>query len=374
VPNLAGLLSAGTPRISFFFSIHPGAGVAGSNGKLDMDVWKDGKSVSHSSMNIVPSTSGSAIVNEPTIQASSLASGFYRAVFTYTQGDKSSSRELGFTILGNRAASPDASPATDAGVTIPDLGDLTPGRFSAAANASTEPSEEGKTALLDGARKRALGYLDSLVNFKCIEVTDRFSDRKGSGSWTRHDQIAELLTYENHEESRTILDDSGKAGKDQEVDMKGARLTGEFGGVLEIVFDPKAKTEFTWKETDTLDGAKVEVFRYSVAAKNSKFMVTALPHSSEIVGFKGLVYIDAATRGVRRVVVDADGIPSDSAVSASGLTIDYDYITINNHDYLMPVRGELRMKLVSMGSILHRIEFRDYHRFGSAVRIVGVNP
>jgi hypothetical protein len=40
----------------------------------------------------------------------------------------------------------------------------------------------------------------------------------------------------------------------------------------------------------------------------------------------------------------------------------------------MPVRGELRMKLVSMGSILHRIEFRDYHRFGSAVRIVGVNP
>lgn len=374
VPNLAGVVAAGTNRVSFFFSIQPDTRLAASTGKLDMEVWKDGKSISHSSMNIVPSASGSAILNEPTIQASSLAAGFYRAVFTYTQGEKSSSRELGFTVLGNGAVSPETNAEPDAGATIADLGDLAPGRFSAAANTSAEPSEEEKSALIGGARKRALGYLDSLVNFKCIELTDRFADRKGTGNWTKHDKIAELLTYESGEESRTILDDSGKAGKDQAVDMKGARLTGEFGGVLEIVFDPKAKTEFTWKETDTLDGAKVEVFRYAVDAKNSKFMVTALPHSSEIVGFNGLVYIDAATRGVRRVVVDADGIPSDSAVSASGLTIDYDYITINNHDYLMPVRGELRMKLVSAGSILHRIEFRDYHRFGSEVRIVAVKP
>jgi len=374
VPSLSAQVPAASPHVSFFFSIHPDARLTGRPGRLDMDLLKDGKSVSHSSMEIAAGSNADVIKNEPTIQTGSLSSGLYTVVFTYTQGDKSTYRELAFTVDGDRTASKDAG-FTEPSVAIPDLGELAPGRFSAgSAMASTEPSQDEKTALLEGARKRSLGYLDSLVNFKCLEFTDRFTDRKSAGSWTRHDKIAELLTYENREESRTILDESGKPGQVQAIDMKGARLTGEFGGVLEIVFDPKAAAEFAWKETDTLDGATVEVFRYSVAAKNSKFVVTALPHTAEVVAFHGLVYIDAATRGVRRVVVDADGIPADSAVSASGLTIDYDYITINNHDYLMPVRGELRMKLVTMGSILHRIEFRDYHRFGSEVRIVGVNP
>jgi len=37
------------------------------------------------------------------------------------------------------------------------------------------------------------------------------------------------------------------------------------------------------------------------------------------------------------------------------------------------VRGELRMKLGKAEEIKHRIEFRDYHRFGSDARIIGVN-
>jgi len=39
----------------------------------------------------------------------------------------------------------------------------------------------------------------------------------------------------------------------------------------------------------------------------------------------------------------------------------------------MPVRGEMSMQLGKHERILHRIEFRDYHRFGSEVRIVGVD-
>jgi hypothetical protein len=61
-------------------------------------------------------------------------------------------------------------------------------------------------------------------------------------------------------------------------------------------------------------------------------------------------------------------------VHASAVTIDYDYIGINGHDYLMPVEGELRMKAGKREDILHRIEFREYHRFGSNTRIVGFNP
>jgi len=155
--------------------------------------------------------------------------------------------------------------------------------------------------------------------------------------------------------------------------MKSARLEGAFGGVLKVVFDPASKADFAWKDTGILDGVPVEVFSYNVEEKNSKFSVTALPELPRMVSFHGLIYIDQATRGVRRATMEAAGIPSGSPVRASAVAIDYDYVSINNHDYLMPVRGELRMKLGKAEEIKHRIEFRDYHRFGSDARIIGVN-
>ena len=108
--------------------------------------------------------------------------------------------------------------------------------------------------------------------------------------------------------------------------------------------------------------------------QHSRFSVTALPAPSRLVPFHGRVFIDAATA---RCSADHDGsenIPADSPIHASSLSIDYDYVTMNDHDYLVPVRGEMRMQLGKREKIFHQIEFRDYHRFGSQVRIVDMNP
>jgi VWFA-related protein len=389
VPNLSLQAPQGTPRITFFFRIHPDPSLANRDGKLDVDVQRDGQSVSHSSMNVAHSPGSDSSVNLATIESKAFSPGSYLAVFTYTQGDKSCSRNVSFTVDGSRTAgvvSPpeptddptgdDANAPAGAAIAPAELPDLAAGRFAPAPGSgiSRPPAKAYQDSLLASARERAVGYIDALVNFKCIEVTDRFFDLKGTGSWTRHDKIAEMVTFENHEESREILAVNGQPGNTQPVSMKGARLEGEFGGVLKAVFDLSSKAEFEWKETDSLDGAAVQVLSYRVDEKNSKFSVTALPALPRFVAFHGLVYIDEATRGVRRITMEAEGIPADSPIHASAVTIDYDYVAINNHDYLMPVRGEMRMKLGKDKGILHRIEFRDYHRFGSAARIVGFNP
>jgi VWFA-related protein len=392
VPNLAQHVPAGTSSISFFFRIHPGAKLAGAEdkteGKLDVDVQQNGKSLSHSSMEIAHNAGSDSSVNLATIQAGALSPGSYRAVFTYTQGNRSASRDLAFTIDASRAAdgpnqpadnsaSADTAAPADSGAAAPavDLLELDPGRFTSASSLdSSSPGQSFRDSLIASARERALGYVDSLMNFRCIEVTDRLVDLKGTGDWTRHDKIAEMVTYENHEESRKVLEVNGQPGGEQSFDMKGARLEGEYGGVLKIVFDPASKAEFKWKETGSLDGAAVQVFSYRVEEKNSRYTVTALPKEPRLVGFHGLVYIDDATRGVRRITMEADGIPANYPVHASAIAIDYDYVAINNHDYLMPVRGEMRMKLGKLEAIQHRIEFRDYHRFGSDARIVGFTP
>jgi VWFA-related protein len=386
VPNLVQQVTTGTPRISFFFRSHADSGLSGQEGKLDVDVQRDGKSVSHSSMAIAHPASSESSVNMATVEAVALEPGSYRAIFTYAQKDKSSSRELGFTVAGTRVVAEsltdegkdvaNQSAGTSAATAPVALLELAPDRFTPAATADAPhpPSQKYQDALLASARERAVGYLDSLMNFRCIEVTDRYVDPKGTGAWAHHDKLAEMLTYENHEESRKVLEVDGQPGNSESYDMKSARLEGEFGGILKLVFDPSSQAVFEWKQAGSLDGAGTQVFGYRVDLLNSRYSLVALPKEPRNVAFHGLVYIDDATRGVRRITIEAEGIPERFPVRASAIAIDYDYVAINNHDYLMPVRGEMQMKLARTGDILHRIEFRDYHRFGSDTRIVGVNP
>ena len=384
-PNLSHQVAAGTQHISFLFRMHGNANLEGGAGKLNVDVERDGNNVSHSAIDVPGNASGNGVATEDhlnlaTIEAGSLKPGVYRAVFTYSQGEKSFTRTSEFAMAGDQKAGDgsDADSTEDANTDeVVAAGDLESGLGHYVASPSRDSlrtsNEKYRHDVLAGARERALGYLDTLMNFKCIEVTDRYVDRKGAGKWAKHDKLAELVTYENHEESRNVLEVDGDPGNTKPADLKGGRLEGEFGGVLEIAFDVAAKADFAWKEKGELDGNPVEVFSYRVEKKNSKFSVTALPETPIYVAFHGLVYIDAATRGARRITIEAEGIPEKSRVHASAITIDYDYVAINNHDYLMPVRGEMRMQLGKRERILHRIEFRDYHRFGSEVRIVGVD-
>ncbi len=50
--------------------------------------------------------------------------------------------------------------------------------------------------------------------------------------------------------------------------------------------------------------------------------------------------------------------------------VDYDYVSINGHDYLMPISAELRVRQNHHQAVLNTIEFRDYKKYGSAMKIL----
>lgn len=54
--------------------------------------------------------------------------------------------------------------------------------------------------------------------------------------------------------------------------------------------------------------------------------------------------------------------------------MDYDYVAINGHDYLLPVSAEMRLLIGRHLAVLNTIEFRNYRRFGSNMRILGFTP
>ncbi|HEY6373847.1 MAG TPA: hypothetical protein VIX37_24965 [Candidatus Sulfotelmatobacter sp.] len=116
------------------------------------------------------------------------------------------------------------------------------------------------------------------------------------------------------------------------------------------MFAPSSKTEFTWKEAGSLgDGGTLQVLSYRVARENATLNLSE-SNNTIGVGFHGQVYIDAATSGVRRVTIEADGLPRNFSMHAAAMTVDYDYVAISGRDYLLPLSSTVRLQDIASRS------------------------
>jgi hypothetical protein len=229
-------------------------------------------------------------------------------------------------------------------------------------------------ALLSAARERALAYTHSLPNFMCVEKIDRTVDPKGTGAWKHRDSMAEMVRYVDKSETRTMLEMNGEKSHLATDHIQGAHSNGEFGGILQIIFDPASSADFQWVKTEEKDGQLLQVFSYKVDAKNSQFFLTDHSGSQIRAPFHGMVLVDNDTRSVRRLIAQTDMLPRTFGIKASWMTIDYDYIAINGHDYLLPTSGEVGLKQGRSEAVSNELKFSNYRRFGSQVRMLGNGP
>jgi len=207
-----------------------------------------------------------------------------------------------------------------------------------------------------------------------VETTNRSVDTSGNGAWKRRDTMAELLRFVDYVETRTMVERNGERTSMQrsDLDPTWASSVGEFGNLLNLVFKPESKTEFRWKEAATLGSTTVQVLNYRVSPKNET-MVLSDNNGHIGVGFHGMVYLDSATGGVRRITMEADEVPRDFSIHAASMSVDYDYVTIGAHDYLMPMRAVLALRRGRKQTDLNEMAFRGYRRYSSQAKIV-VNP
>ena len=68
--------------------------------------------------------------------------------------------------------------------------------------------------------------------------------------------------------------------------------------------------------------------------------------------------------------MEADDLPNSFSIHAASVSIDYDYVPVGDHDYLMPVRGSIRVQRGRHETDLSQIVFQDYRRFASQAKIV----
>ena len=386
VPSLSGQVPHGTRNISFFFMVHPDPSST-EQPRLEMEVLKNNEPIAQIPLQLRKTTGAATIPYLASIQSSSLSSGDYEVIERLAQGGKTTEHAVAFRIQGpelatatapeNTAGAPSPSDEAD-GASAPQLPGTGAhnGRHlvinSRPDGAVSPPSADQLEAIVANARKRALDYTATLPNFICVEVTNRSVDQSGKGNWKHRDSLAELLTYHDSRESRSTLEVNGKRSSLKRVDLNSTWpiSVGEFGALLKLVFSPSSKAHFEWKESATLgDGSgTVQVLSYRVTRENATIDLSE-GNNKIGVGFHGLVYIDSATSGIRRVTLEADGLPHTFSMHAAAMTVDYDYVAISARDYLLPVRSTVSLQRGRKQIELNEIAFRDYRRFASRTKI-----
>jgi len=383
VPSLSGEVLPGTKDTSFFFLVHPDSS-ASDPAILELQVLRNGELFGQVPLQL-PKDLGEAFPYLASLRTSSLPAGNYNLMLSLTQGGKIMEREASFSIAGPalaNAATGKTEPfapgkgavmMADSGVGEAEINPAARQPLVITAlppDSVTRPSNDELDRIIAGGRTHALNYSLKLPNFLCVEVTDRAVDPSGNGKWHRKDSYGELLRFVDNQETRTTLEVNGQPSSMKRDDMIGWPISmGEFGSLLNLVFQPSSKAEFHWKETDALANGTVQVFEYRVERQNNGMLLT--DNSSRIyAGFHGLAYIDSATLGIRRITMEADDLPLDFSIHAASIAVDYDYVSIGAHDYLMPTRGTIRLKRGRHEADLNQFVFQDFRRYASKTKVI----
>ena len=378
IRNMADELAEDTRSLSLFFLVHPVAG-SQSQPALRMQIFRGGKMLTEMPLEVQKvSGTGAAIPYLGSIRGKSIPPGNYEVKALLSQDGRTASNSVSFRIEGNSAATnTNSSSLTGAGS---QSGTKSDSDFDAASagnlflvasptNPVPPPTDAEIQAMIEGARQRALAWTESLQNFFCFEVTDHSVDATGHGDWKHKDTLVELMRYVDHQESRTAVLLNGDRTSVQPNQLEFVHSAGEFGAMFHIIFDPSAKAEFTWKRSALIDGQLVQVFAFKVARANSRFDIAHNYHDL-YAGFHGLLYLEPSTLNVRNISIEADDIPAALHVRASSMSVDYSWIGMQDHDFLLPVHGAVSLTEANKRPVLNEFEFHNYHRFGSQTRIL----
>jgi hypothetical protein len=209
--------------------------------------------------------------------------------------------------------------------------------------AQAPPDAAELTKLIAAVRQNALGYSRNLPNFICTQQTVRSIDPTGTGAkWEKRDTLDLQLTYFGRRENYQLLAVNGKLPRLKDSLGMGVTSSGEFGSMLDQLFEPEAGAAFTWLRWETLRGQPMHVFSLRVDQSRSIARVS-VPGRTILVGYHGEVYVDRNTKTVWRVVIFAD-VPEDFPLKDISHVIDYGLVPVGGEEFLLPLHTEMRTR------------------------------
>ena len=248
--------------------------------------------------------------------------------------------------------------------------------------ASVLPSEVEAQTLLAQARAATLAAGEAMPDFVVKQQIVRAIARGTTQNWRVGDRLTIAVSFRagTGEQYRvlavnglpTVAADAAQESSDYSK-LGGASSTGEYVTRLARLFADESQTKFQSVDTDTLRGRRAIVYEFEIKQENSRATIVYNNERSIVVGNRGRVWIDRETSRVLRMEAIATEIAPDFPVTSSSNTIDYDWVSIAERQYLLPIRAVLEMTAVQSAQTFQTrndIRFRNYQKFGSEVKVI----
>ncbi len=249
------------------------------------------------------------------------------------------------------------------------------------------PAEKDATEVLEKARTNTIASLEVMPDFVVKQVINRSGAYAGTGNWRPLDTVIIAVSYSTEKgEQYKVLSVDGALVQSEKSNnysnLSGSTTGGEFVEALDKLFNAASKTTFKLLTTDTIRNQPSLVFEYEIALENNKnggvgfktpngsagYSFTTVP-----AGEKGKVWIDRKAGRVLKIEFAATQIPADFKVKAYESTIDYDWVTISDEKFLLPILSDNRFT-TSEGRQMFQdrnlIRFKNYQRYGTEVKIL----
>ncbi|HEV2708202.1 MAG TPA: hypothetical protein VGV59_19965 [Pyrinomonadaceae bacterium] len=250
--------------------------------------------------------------------------------------------------------------------------------------AAALPPEAEAREVLARAREATLAAADQMPDFVVRQQIIRSLARGETKNWNVQDRLTVAVSFRPSDGERyRVLAVNGIPVPEAEAkegasysDSSGASSTGEYVSRLVGLFREESRTDFRTLDTDTLRGRRAVVYEYAIKKENSRSVVsygTGAAEQAVIVGTRGRIWIDRETFRVLRLEAISTDLPADFPVSATTNVIDYDWVTIADRQYLLPVRAVVEMtgrQRSEMFQTRNDVRFRNYQKYGSEVRVI----
>lgn len=243
------------------------------------------------------------------------------------------------------------------------------------------PTQLEVTGIIDKTRRKTLEAVEEMPDFVVKQQIQRSAAYAGTGNFRNLDKLVVAVSYRaSGEEDYKLLTINGvpqanplsKGSYDQ---AGGTSSTGEFVSMLSNIFKPENDAEFIPVQTDILRGRTTVIFEFNVARDKAKQQIVSSGmgvSDSTITGIKGKMWIDRADYRVLRIESEATEIPENFPIRTARRTIDYDWTTINEEKYLLPLVSDVRLTFRERKDVFETrnlIRFTNYQKFGTDIII-----
>lgn len=247
------------------------------------------------------------------------------------------------------------------------------------------PSARESAEALKKAREATLAAVNDMPDFVVKQMIQRSASYAGTNNFRNLDRLVVAVSYRSPDvsgaqgaEEYKVLSLNGIQQATPQVkntyeEVGGTSSTGEFVTVLATIFKPENEAVFEAIDTDVIRERKAIVYKFEVSKDKKPESIAYDKVDSTVTGMSGKLWIDRENFRVLRVESAATEIPEDFPIRAARRVIDYDWVTIADEKYLLPLLSDVRLTSRQGRETYETrnlIRFKEYQKFGSEVKIL----